>query len=354
MARRSFIMVSAYVDSGFALSTRFSKGELVVLITYLEMIWILDPLVYAMCSSEWGVPEVCYEDSDGAMHNEYVGVHRWYLLLMLLLKAILATFRVLKVPPFAQCAVVTIVAFTAPSEFACLTDKACSTSADTKAWLELRPAMQPLLGLLFMGAYEDAWNMYSSIFMRYYLLFAVQYVWTFHYGRLALAWLARKLVRVSKPASALKRKLSARLAAATAAAVSAFGAGAGSFRLSGREDEPAAEPLTPSGRASSGERACNEPDGGAQASETELQVSSRTSDGAVSPHLQRSSPRTLRGGQPATSSSSGRVGALGTGRPRRSDRLSSAQFAALVVPVASAVGLVAVELYNAGSVGPRL
>jgi hypothetical protein len=33
-------MVTAYVDGGFAHATRFGKGELVVALTYLQMIWV--------------------------------------------------------------------------------------------------------------------------------------------------------------------------------------------------------------------------------------------------------------------------------------------------------------------------
>jgi hypothetical protein len=93
---------------------------------------------------------------------------------MLFLKLGLASFRVMRVPPYAQCALTTALAFTLPSQFGCLTTSACASGADARAWVETRPLLQPLLSFLFMGAYEDAWDMYSSIMMRYYVLFAVQ------------------------------------------------------------------------------------------------------------------------------------------------------------------------------------
>ena len=135
------------------------------------MIWVLDPIVFAICSH--ATPDLCYATADVAF-NEYVGVHRWYLLLMLFIKCALVAFRVCRVPPLAQCVVMSVLAFNLPAEFGCLTDKTCADSADPKAWVAIRPALQPLLQFAFMGAYEDAWNMFSSIFMRYYVMFAVQ------------------------------------------------------------------------------------------------------------------------------------------------------------------------------------
>ena len=53
-----FIMITAYVDSGFAFATHFSRGDAVVMLTYLQMIWVLDPLIFALCSS--ATPSLCY------------------------------------------------------------------------------------------------------------------------------------------------------------------------------------------------------------------------------------------------------------------------------------------------------
>ena len=78
-----FLMVSAYVDAGFVDATRFGRGDAVALLTYLQMIWVLDPLAYVMCSA--AVPDLCYAYPDGRLHNQYAGVHRWYLLLMMLI-----------------------------------------------------------------------------------------------------------------------------------------------------------------------------------------------------------------------------------------------------------------------------
>ena len=196
-----FMMVTAYVDSGFAHATRFSKGDFVVFITYMQMIWVLDPLVYAICSH--ATPSLCYT-TEASTFNEFVGVHRWYLLLMIFIKIALCTFRVCKLPPIAQCVIISGIAFNLPSQMGCLTDQACLGSDDPKAWTSVRPALQPFLHFVFMGAYEDAWNMFSSIFMRYYVLFAVMYFWTFHYGRPALHWTAARLSRASLPPT-LKR-----------------------------------------------------------------------------------------------------------------------------------------------------
>ena len=41
-------------------------------------------------------------------------VHRWYLLMMLMVKLVLHAFRVLRVPPLLQCVLVTVAGFTMP------------------------------------------------------------------------------------------------------------------------------------------------------------------------------------------------------------------------------------------------
>ncbi|KAL1508416.1 hypothetical protein AB1Y20_004525 [Prymnesium parvum] len=151
-----FIMVTAYIDSGFARATRFSTGDFVVFVTYLQMIWILDPIVFAICSHT--TPTYCYS-TESSTFNEFVGVHRWYLLLMLSIKCFLCLFRVFKVPPILQCAIMAVLAFNIPSQVGCLTDEACSRLPESKAWLSVRPMLQPILVFLFMGPYQDAWNM---------------------------------------------------------------------------------------------------------------------------------------------------------------------------------------------------
>ena len=220
-----FLMVSAYVDAGFVDATRFGRGDAVALLTYLQMIWVLDPLAYVMCSA--AVPDLCYAYPDGRLHNQYAGVHRWYLLLMMLIKATLVAFRVLHLPPLAQCVLVTAVGFAMHPEALCLTDAKCASSAtdDGEVWWALQSALKPLFTVLFMGPYEDAFNMSSSVLMRYYVLFGAQvtrrhchlhhlhlhlhhlhlhhrhrhhlhltsfgaqYLWVFHFGRPALKWL---------------------------------------------------------------------------------------------------------------------------------------------------------------------
>ena len=133
-----FLMVSAYVDAGFVDATRFGRGDAVALLTYLQMIWVLDPLAYVMCSA--AVPDLCYAYPDGRLHNQYAGVHRWYLLLMMLIKATLVAFRVLHLPPLAQCVLVTAVGFAMHPEALCLTDAKCASSAtdDGEVWWALQ------------------------------------------------------------------------------------------------------------------------------------------------------------------------------------------------------------------------
>jgi len=130
-------------------------------------------------------------------------VHRWYLLLMLFTKVALIVFRVARIPPLMQCALVTLAAFTLPPELGCLTEERCeSTSAnDVSLWRGslvcdpssplactrqedgLRTYLAPLWKVLFQGPYADSWSMFSSILMRYYVIFAAIYFWAFFYSR---------------------------------------------------------------------------------------------------------------------------------------------------------------------------
>jgi len=195
-AMAGFLMVSAYVDSGYARSTYWGRGDAVALLTYLQMIWLLDPLIFSICAPI--LPERC-----SATDFWYAGVHRWYLLAMLLTKLILVVMRLARFPPLLQCVLVSLLAFGLPPEVGCLTEERCeSTSAnDLALWrgsLQCDPAsplacarvedglrtlLAPVWKLLFQGPYADSWSMFSSILMRYYLLFVAIYIWTFHYGR---------------------------------------------------------------------------------------------------------------------------------------------------------------------------
>ena len=133
--------------------------------------------------------------------------------------------RVARLPPLLQCVLVSAVAFLLPPEVGCLTSARCeSASADDPAlWRGslacdpmsplactrredgLRTTLAPLWRILFQGPYADTWSMFSSAFMRYYVLFASIYFWTFHYGRPvahAMAALMRRLQRLQHPATA--------------------------------------------------------------------------------------------------------------------------------------------------------
>eukprot|EP00930_Biecheleria_cincta_P017350 TRINITY_DN13823_c0_g1_i1.p1 TRINITY_DN13823_c0_g1~~TRINITY_DN13823_c0_g1_i1.p1 ORF type:complete len:3011 (-),score=468.44 TRINITY_DN13823_c0_g1_i1:78-8618(-) len=171
-----FMMISAYNDSGFKDATRWSRGDLVVLITYLQMLWVLDPIIWTICQSTH--PELCNEEE-----NHFAGVHRWYLLVMLVIKACHILFRLCRVPPFLQCILLTLLAFTMPAEMGCLTEDKCNISADPVAWKQHYQSVAFLWTFLLQGASKDTQNMFTSAFMRYYVIFMVQYFWTFHYGR---------------------------------------------------------------------------------------------------------------------------------------------------------------------------
>ena len=178
-----FIMISAYIDSGYVGSSYWGKGDLVTFVSYLQMIWVLDPLVYALCSAT--MPDRCSADS-----FYFAGVHRWYLLAMLIIKAMLAAMRVARLPACGQCVLVTIMAFLLPPELGCLTEARCESSSanDVDAWRGslqcderdpdycvraedgLRTTLAPFWALLFQGPYADTWSMFSSIAMRYYFV----------------------------------------------------------------------------------------------------------------------------------------------------------------------------------------
>ena len=330
-----FMMVTAYVDSGFAHATRFSIGDLVVFLTYMQMIWILDPLVYTICSS--ATPDLCYA-TETRIFNEFVGVHRWYLLLMIFIKVALCTFRVCKLPPIAQCVIVNGIAFNLPSQIGCLTDRACLNSVDPKAWISLRPALQPLLQFIFMGAYEDAWNMFSSVFMRYYVLFAVMYFWTFHYGRPALHWTAARLSRASLPPT-LKRAHSA-----TVSKMQTLSSTLGEF--SGRFSSRSEDEIVSAG---------DEEELGPPRSRS-LKSNDVHSDGEIAPVMEADAAETVVQESPSSPvQGENMVGGLPASSANGSTRPDKAPFEPKwMLPAAAGVALLAVELINAGSVGPHL
>ena len=172
------------------------------------MIWVFDPLVFSVCAPL--LPDRC---SATAFH--YAGVHRWYLLAMLWIKLALMAMRVARLPPLLQCVLVSALAFLVPPEVGCLTSARCeSSSADDPAFWRgslacdpisplactrredgLRTTLAPLWRILFQGPYADSWSMFSSAFMRYYVLFASIYFWTFHYGRPAARAVAASMRR---------------------------------------------------------------------------------------------------------------------------------------------------------------
>lgn len=53
-----------------------------------------------------------------------------YLLMMLMIKLTLNAFRLLRVPPLAQCVAVTLCGFLMPRVLGCMTEEACANSDD--------------------------------------------------------------------------------------------------------------------------------------------------------------------------------------------------------------------------------
>ena len=155
-----FLMVSAYVDAGFVDATRFGRGDAVALCVPPD-----DLVPAARVRDVLGGGARLYYAYDGRLHNQYAGVHRWYLLLMMLIKATLVAFRVLHLPPLAQCVLVTAVGFAMHPEALCLTDAKCASSAtdDGEVWWALQSALKPLFTVLFMGPYEVAFNLSSIV-----------------------------------------------------------------------------------------------------------------------------------------------------------------------------------------------
>lgn len=127
-----------------------------------------------------------------------------------------------------------MVAFLVPPEIGCLTTDRCDSqqSNDVEFWRGslsctdqspvglsctrnedgLRTLLAPLWKFLFQGPYADSWSMFSSIGMRYYILFGAVYFWTFHCGRMALSWLVGVASKVN--ATSGRRALYIRIGAA--------------------------------------------------------------------------------------------------------------------------------------------
>ena len=131
-------LVGRAQDSGYATATHWGRGDAITLLSYLQMIWVLDPLVFSVCAPL--LPERC---SATAFH--YAGVHRWYLLAMLWIKLALMAMRVARLPPLLQCVLVSALAFLVPPEVGCLTSARCeSSSADDPAFWRGSLACDPI------------------------------------------------------------------------------------------------------------------------------------------------------------------------------------------------------------------
>ena len=195
-----FVMVTAFADARYEGATRFSKPDLIVLACYLMMLYVFDPLIYAACEA------VGAGGCEGRT-NVWTGDHRWYLLMMLYTKAALVLLRLCRVPPLAQCLLVTAAALMMPPRTGCLEPWRCADKPDwSPAWWSGAASApgSPLpaaSAFFFRGLlYDDLWGMWSDAIYRYYVAFAAQYFWTFYYGRPAFA-LLRRTALLAAPAS---------------------------------------------------------------------------------------------------------------------------------------------------------
>lgn len=188
-----FLMVSAYTDSGYADAAYFAKGDLVQVLCYVQLLWVCDPIIWAICKG--ASPDECTGTVNG-----YAGVHRWYLLVTITIKVSLVLFRMVRLPPLAQCLLVTLLGFVLSPENGCLTDDKCATNPDSFFWKQNYRRIDFFWYAFFRGAAQDADGLYMAVFHRYYVLFMAQYFWTFHYGRKAVAW-AAGLLRARAPAA---------------------------------------------------------------------------------------------------------------------------------------------------------
>jgi len=163
------------MDSAYEDAAHFSKGDLAVLLTYLQFLWVLDPVVWAMCRASH--PEWCSETK-----NYFAGVHRWYLLVVLLIKVALVFFRLIRAPPLAQCIALTVLGCVMPSEVFCLSAAKCAVTPDWQQWKDNYETLGALWTFLLQGAAQESQDMNTSALRRYYVLFMAQYFSTFRYA----------------------------------------------------------------------------------------------------------------------------------------------------------------------------
>ncbi|CAK0911715.1 unnamed protein product [Prorocentrum cordatum] len=168
-----FMMISAYADARYTDASHFGKTDVVMLLAYLQMMWIIDPVYLRVCLDE----NLCYPSG-----------HRWYLLAVLMIKAMLVLFRLTRLPPLVQCIAVTVLAFTMPPEAGCVVetnrDERCAGVNDNATWTAYYSIFDIVWTIFIRGGSEEPTDFDASptILSRHYLFFAMQYFWTFHYG----------------------------------------------------------------------------------------------------------------------------------------------------------------------------
>jgi amino acid adenylation domain-containing protein len=172
-AMSGFMMVSAYADARYTDAAHFNQTDAVMLLAYLQMMWIIDPIYESFCTDD----HVCFPSG-----------HRWYLLVVLMIKALLVLFRLARLPPLVQCVAVTVIAFTMPPDAGCVVqadrETRCAGCNDNDIWTAYYPFLDVIWTIFIRGGPEGAAdiNRTPTVISRQYFFFAMQYFWTFYYG----------------------------------------------------------------------------------------------------------------------------------------------------------------------------
>eukprot|EP01062_Namystynia_karyoxenos_P006368 TRINITY_DN12228_c0_g1_i1.p1 TRINITY_DN12228_c0_g1~~TRINITY_DN12228_c0_g1_i1.p1 ORF type:complete len:2659 (+),score=731.76 TRINITY_DN12228_c0_g1_i1:160-7977(+) len=173
-----FLAISGFQDSGLhGFANSFSARDITVVLVFVEMAWVLDPIFFQACK----VTGLC----ERVDHT--VGVHRWYLIEIVLCRAILVCCNALRIPPLLQVLGTFAVGYAMPARGGCISHEVCTGP------LAEGPFGAFLSNFIQGATGRDEFGMLDYLVWRYYVLFAAVYLLAYYAMRPAVTW-AKKVI----------------------------------------------------------------------------------------------------------------------------------------------------------------
>jgi amino acid adenylation domain-containing protein len=222
-----FMMISGFVDAATpSMAAKFGASDVVVVVVYFQMMYIMDPLFEKVICPLIGDP------SDECIY--YKGVHRWYLICHLICRLFTVVCNFFRVPIMVQVCLAWCLPLVCPPALGCISDEGRCTGSlvesaawDYASWLPAAVVQGPLE--------PDVYGMFDWLVWRYYLWFAAMYVTTFHYGRPAAQWGIKAMQDITKNLPPARARYFHRLSAGAAFALFVASAVADSAYVGGQD-----------------------------------------------------------------------------------------------------------------------